>query len=353
MRPAATGSASSAPPARSARPCSRCSPSATSPPPRWSPFASERSAGKRVAVRRRRARVPAAHRRVDPGPRPRALLGRRRGQRRVGAAAGRGGRGGRRQHELLAHARRRSAGRPRGQPRRGRGPQRADRQPELLDDADDGRAGADPARGRDRAARRLHLPVGLRDRPARRSRSSATRRTRSSHGEEADGRGLSRTGSPSTSLPQVETFKDGDDYTTEERKVMAETRKILELGDDELGISATCARVPVFVGHSQSVNVQTREPLSPEECRELLAAAPGVAGRRRARRGHLPAGDRRRRPRRGARRADPPRPLARALPQPLGRRRQPAQGRGDERRPGRRGAPPSATWSASRPAPLR
>ncbi len=76
-------------------------------------------------------------------------------------------------------------------------------------------------------------------------------------------------------LPQVETFKDGDDYTTEERKLMAETRKILELGD-ELGISATCARVPVFVGHSQSVNVQTREPLSPEECRELLSAAPGA-----------------------------------------------------------------------------
>ena len=76
-------------------------------------------------------------------------------------------------------------------------------------------------------------------------------------------------------VPQVETFKDGDDYTTEERKLMAETRKILELGEG-LGISATCARVPVFVGHSQSVNVQTREPLSPEECRELLSAAPGA-----------------------------------------------------------------------------
>ncbi|HEX5761829.1 MAG TPA: aspartate-semialdehyde dehydrogenase [Solirubrobacterales bacterium] len=76
-------------------------------------------------------------------------------------------------------------------------------------------------------------------------------------------------------LPQVETFKDGDDYTTEERKVMAETRKILDLGD-EVAISATCARVPVFSGHSESVNVETTEELSPEECRELLAAAPGV-----------------------------------------------------------------------------
>ncbi|HSS05121.1 MAG TPA: aspartate-semialdehyde dehydrogenase [Solirubrobacterales bacterium] len=77
-------------------------------------------------------------------------------------------------------------------------------------------------------------------------------------------------------LPQVEVFEDGDDYTTEERKVMAETRKILGLGE-EVGISATCARVPVFTGHSESVNVQTREDLSPEECRELLAGAPGVA----------------------------------------------------------------------------
>jgi len=77
-------------------------------------------------------------------------------------------------------------------------------------------------------------------------------------------------------LPQVETFRDGDDYTTEERKVMAETRKILGVSEEELRISATCARVPVITGHSESVNVQTRDPLSPEECRELLAGAPGV-----------------------------------------------------------------------------
>jgi aspartate-semialdehyde dehydrogenase len=75
-------------------------------------------------------------------------------------------------------------------------------------------------------------------------------------------------------LPQVEKFKDGDDYTTEERKMMAETRKIL--GREDIGISATCARVPVLVGHSESVNVQTREVMSPEDCRELLSSAPGV-----------------------------------------------------------------------------
>jgi aspartate-semialdehyde dehydrogenase len=75
-------------------------------------------------------------------------------------------------------------------------------------------------------------------------------------------------------LPHVETFRDGDDYTTEERKCMRETRKIL--GREDIGVSATCVRVPVYTGHSVSANVQTREPLSPEGCRELLAGAPGV-----------------------------------------------------------------------------
>jgi aspartate-semialdehyde dehydrogenase len=70
-------------------------------------------------------------------------------------------------------------------------------------------------------------------------------------------------------------FKDGDDYTDEERKMMFETRKIL--GVQEIGISVTCVRVPVRTSHSESVNVQTREPLSADECRALLAAAPGVA----------------------------------------------------------------------------
>ena len=95
-------------------------------------------------------------------------------------------------------------------------------------------------------------------------------------------------------LPQVEVFKDGDDYTTEERKVMAETRKILEIGE-EVGISVTCARVPVVSGHSESINVRTREDLSPDDCRALLAAGPRGRRRRRSRRRRVPDGDRRRR----------------------------------------------------------
>jgi aspartate-semialdehyde dehydrogenase len=69
-------------------------------------------------------------------------------------------------------------------------------------------------------------------------------------------------------------FADGDDHTDEERKMMFETRKILE--DEEIGVAVTCVRVPVRTGHSLAVNVQTRESLSAEQARELLAAAPGV-----------------------------------------------------------------------------
>lgn len=56
---------------------------------------------------------------------------------------------------------------------------------------------------------------------------------------------------------------------------MAETRKILGFGE-EVSISATCARVPVVSGHSESINVRTHDDLSPEDCRALLAEAPGV-----------------------------------------------------------------------------
>jgi aspartate-semialdehyde dehydrogenase len=76
-------------------------------------------------------------------------------------------------------------------------------------------------------------------------------------------------------LPHAGTFAAGEDHTDEERKLINETRKILD--DPAIRISATCVRVPVVNGHSEAVNVQTREELSPERARELLAAAPGVS----------------------------------------------------------------------------
>jgi aspartate-semialdehyde dehydrogenase len=69
-------------------------------------------------------------------------------------------------------------------------------------------------------------------------------------------------------------FPDGDDHTDEERKMMFETRKIL--GDESIAINVTCARVPVRYCHSESVTLETREPLEVGAARELLAGAPGL-----------------------------------------------------------------------------
>jgi aspartate-semialdehyde dehydrogenase len=66
---------------------------------------------------------------------------------------------------------------------------------------------------------------------------------------------------------------DGEDFE-EESKLRAETRKILELPD--LPISVTCVRVPVLIGHSEAVWVETREHLFPDDARRVLAGAPGV-----------------------------------------------------------------------------
>ncbi len=74
-------------------------------------------------------------------------------------------------------------------------------------------------------------------------------------------------------LPQIDSFLDNG-YTKEEMKMVDETRKIF--GDASIKVTATAVRVPVFVGHSESVNVQTEKPASPEEVRKLLKKAPGV-----------------------------------------------------------------------------
>jgi aspartate-semialdehyde dehydrogenase len=69
-------------------------------------------------------------------------------------------------------------------------------------------------------------------------------------------------------------FADGDDHTDEERKMMFETCKIL--GDEDIRVSVTCARVPVRVGHSMAVNIETREELSVDAARALLRQMPGL-----------------------------------------------------------------------------
>ena len=74
-------------------------------------------------------------------------------------------------------------------------------------------------------------------------------------------------------LPHIDTFLDNG-YTKEEMKMVNETRKIFE--DPGIGVTATTVRVPVFYGHSESVNVETEEKITAAEVRNLLLSAPGI-----------------------------------------------------------------------------
>ena len=73
-------------------------------------------------------------------------------------------------------------------------------------------------------------------------------------------------------IPHIDVFME-DGYTKEEWKMLVETKKIL---DPRIKLTATCVRVPVFVGHSEAVNIEFEKPLSPEEARKILRSAPGV-----------------------------------------------------------------------------
>ena len=310
------------------------------------PFASERSAGRKLEWNGAALECRPLSDGDDPGPRRRALLGRRRGQRRVGAAAGRGRRRRRRQHQLLAHARRRAAGRRRGQPRCGRGHKGIVANPNCTTMvAMMALAPIHRAVGLERLVVSTYQAVsgtGQRAIEELRAQSRAVLA-----GEEVRAAEVYPHRIAFNVLPQVEVFKDGDDYTTEERKVMAETRKILGVGE-EVGISATCARVP---GGQRPLGVgQRRRPArtsrrtsaarcSPRRPGVIVVDDPAAgaypmaidaAGRDEVLVGRI--------------RRDPGHER---MPQPLGRRRQPAQGRGDQRRPGRRAARRARTCSSS------
>jgi aspartate-semialdehyde dehydrogenase len=72
-------------------------------------------------------------------------------------------------------------------------------------------------------------------------------------------------------IPHIDVFME-DGYTKEEWKMMMETKKIL---DPKIKLSATCVRVPVFIGHSEAVNIEFENPISADEAREILRKAPG------------------------------------------------------------------------------
>jgi aspartate-semialdehyde dehydrogenase len=72
-------------------------------------------------------------------------------------------------------------------------------------------------------------------------------------------------------IPHIDVFME-DGYTKEEWKMMAETKKIL---DPSIKLTATCVRVPVFISHSEAVNIEFEKPITPEAAREILSHAPG------------------------------------------------------------------------------
>ncbi|MDP8297083.1 MAG: aspartate-semialdehyde dehydrogenase, partial [Candidatus Orphnella occulta] len=74
-------------------------------------------------------------------------------------------------------------------------------------------------------------------------------------------------------IPHIDVFL-GNGYTKEEMKMVNETRKIFH--DKSIGITATCVRVPVFVSHSEAVNIETKKPLTPVKARQILKKSPGV-----------------------------------------------------------------------------
>jgi aspartate-semialdehyde dehydrogenase len=74
-------------------------------------------------------------------------------------------------------------------------------------------------------------------------------------------------------IPHIDVFQPNG-YTKEEMKLVWETRKIF--GDPDIQINPTAVRIPVFIGHSEAVHLETRDPISADKVRELLTAAPGV-----------------------------------------------------------------------------
>ena len=133
-------------------------------------------------------------------------------------------------------------------------------------------------------------------------------------------------------IPQIDVFME-DGFTKEEWKMMVETKKIL---DPKIKLVATCVRVPVFIGHSEAVNIEFEQPITADEAREILRNAPGcIVIDKREPGGYVT-------PLRGGRRGRDlyqPHPRGRhgrERPGDVDRVRQPAQGRGAQRGADRR-----------------
>ena len=122
----------------------------------------------------------------------------------------------------------------------------------------------------DQARRGVDLSVGVRRRQGRHGRARTARPRAST--SLAGGRAQEVSQAIAFNvIPHIDVFME-DGYTSEEWKMVAETKKIL---DPKIKLTATCVRVPVFVGHSEAVNIEFEKPITADEAREILREAPG------------------------------------------------------------------------------
>ena len=169
-----------------------------------------------------------------------------------------------------------AAGRARGESRRAINAPRDDRQPQLFDHANGRGAQAAARRGPRPARHRQHLSGHERHgrrRAARAGRGHRASSTASNYEYETFAHPIAF-----NLIPQIGSPKH-QGYTSEEMKMVYETRKII--GDDSIQVCPTCVRVPVSNCHSESILVETERKLTVDEARELFAAHAGHRGRRR------------------------------------------------------------------------
>ena len=145
------------------------------------------------------------------------------------------------------------------------------RQPELLDRAAGRGAEAAARRGEDQARRRRDLPVGVGRRESAAWTSCSSSRATSSSAMRTSPQFFTKQIAFNV-IPHIDVFLD-DGSTKEEWKMVVETKKIL---DPSIKVTATCVRVPVFVGHSEAVNIEFENEISADEARDILREAPGV-----------------------------------------------------------------------------
>ena len=245
-------------------------------------FASARSQGKKLPFRGQEIEVEDAETADPARPGHRGVLRGRDDVAGAGAAVRRRGRDRHRQLVGVAQGPRRAAGGQRGQLRRDarNRPERHHRQPELHDHGRDAGAQAAARRGRAGADDRVDVPGGVRQRAGRRAGAVRSGPRGGRRQRAAGARRLARWSSRAPNkyvapiafnvVPLAGSLVDDDSgETDEDQKLRNESRKILGIPD--LLVSGTCVRVPVYTGHSLSINAEFARPLSVERARELLA----------------------------------------------------------------------------------